>query len=146
MYYSYPQIVFKEVPGEISLALSISGCSLQCKECHSIETWDSKFGEELTASVLHDLINKNKGITCVLFYGGEWDLETLSAMFSVAHKVGLKIALYTGRELEYFSTDIFDSIDYIKTGPYIKELGGLGVECSNQVLYKIINKTLTKIL
>ena len=44
MFYSYPQEVLQEVPGEISLALSISGCPLRCKGCHSTETYKTDFG------------------------------------------------------------------------------------------------------
>jgi len=43
--YSYPQEVFQEIHGELTLALSISGCNLHCKGCHSSETWDQIMGQ-----------------------------------------------------------------------------------------------------
>ena len=42
------QIVLQEVPGEISLCFSISGCSIQCKGCHSPFSWKKDNGSILT--------------------------------------------------------------------------------------------------
>ena len=132
MYYSYPQIVLQEVPGEISLALSISGCPLRCKGCHSTETYDPNFGTELTEDELNRLLKKYKHISCVLFYGGEWELETLTNYLKLIKNKGLKTCLYTGFELEFFDYEFLKNLNYIKTGPYIKELGGIGSPTTNQ--------------
>lgn len=35
LYFSKTILTFQDVPNEISLALSISGCQLKCKGCHS---------------------------------------------------------------------------------------------------------------
>ena len=76
--------VFQEVPGEISLALSISGCPLRCKGCHSTETYKTNFGTELTDTELDRLLEKHKHISCVLFYGGEWEISTLTKYLKTA--------------------------------------------------------------
>jgi anaerobic ribonucleoside-triphosphate reductase activating protein len=137
MYYSYPQIQFQEVPDEISLSLSISGCNLHCKGCHSKETWNPHFGKELTDDELRRLLNRNKYISCVLFYGGEWVLDELEEKIDLIRKEypHLKICLYTGRELDYFNEDFLKKLDYIKVGPYIEHLGGLASETTNQRFY-----------
>ena len=137
MNYSYPQIVLQEVPGEISLALSISGCSLHCKGCHSSETWDPNFGENLNKRELQRLIDKNTGISCVLFYGGEWAMPELLDLIRVVKLNNLKVALYTGEELEYFSDNFLRLLDYIKVGRYIQELGNLKSKKTNQRFIKI---------
>lgn len=136
MKYSYPQIVFQEVPDEISLALSISGCNLYCKGCHSSETWDPEFGKILDKRELLRLIEVNDGISCVLFYGGEWSLTELVDLIKVVKLQNLKVALYTGQELEYFTVDFLKLLDYIKVGPYIEELGPLKKPTTNQKFIK----------
>ena len=142
MRFSYPQIVLQEVPDEISLALSISGCGLQCKGCHSVETWDKSFGEELTTDTMSSLLTDNIHITCVLFYGGEWELDTLKELISKVKKNGKKVALYTGEELSYFEDAFLYTLDYIKVGKYVDNLGGLGSKNTNQKLYIIKNNEL----
>ena len=139
LYYSYPQIVLQEVPDEISLALSISGCSLNCKGCHSKETFSKTFGNPLTEDELNSLIKKHKHISCVLFYGGEWESDYLLKLLKIVNKKSLKTCLYTGEELFSIAPFILQELDYIKTGPYIESLGGLGSETTNQKFYKLIN-------
>lgn len=137
MNFSYPQIVFQEVPDEISLALSISGCPLWCPGCHSSFTWDKDFGEKLTLETLENLLKKHKFITCVLFYGGEWELETLIKYLDFIKSKNLKTALYTGLNLDEIPKILFNKLDYLKFGRYIKELGGLNSEKTNQFLLKL---------
>jgi len=141
MRYSYPQVVFQEVPDEISLALSISGCDLKCPGCHSQETWDPQFGDPLTDEELRRLIKRNKFISCVLFYGGEWNIEELEHKIDLIRKEfpNLKIALYTGRGLNFFNKDFLKKIDYIKVGPYVEKLGPLHSPTTNQRFYVLKN-------
>lgn len=139
MKYSNPQIVLQEVPNEISLALSISGCSLECQGCHSKETWDKDFGKLLSLEGLQNLINKKKYISCILFYGGEWELNTLTTFIDLIKKSELKVALYSGEELDYFPKEFIKKLDYLKVGKYIKSLGGLSSKRTNQKFYEINN-------
>jgi len=137
MKYSYPQIVFQEVPDEISLALSISGCNIHCKGCHSEETWNPNFGKNLDKEELLRLIEENDGVSCVLFYGGEWETEKLIKLIKIVKSKNLKVALYTGRELNYFTNDFLQLLDYIKVGPYIEKLGPLNSKTTNQTFIKL---------
>ena len=48
-------IVFQEIPGEVTLALNLSNCPCHCPGCHSPHLWEDT-GEELNESLLDDLI------------------------------------------------------------------------------------------
>lgn len=39
MRFSAKDIVFQEVPGEVALAYTITGCTVGCKGCHSVDSW-----------------------------------------------------------------------------------------------------------
>lgn len=133
LFYSSPQVVVQEVKGELSLALSISGCPLRCKGCHSAETRDPEFGDKLTVERLRELINKHKHITCVLFYGGEWNTPYLKELIKVVKEYNLKVCLYTGLELDEVDASLLELLDFIKVGRYIEKYGGLDSPSTNQV-------------
>lgn len=137
LYFSNPQIVLQEVPDEISLALSISGCNLACKGCHSSETWDKFYGSELTDTVLHDLLTKHKHITCLLIYDGKHNVDRLIEILVIAKSFNLKTAMYTG--LDVLEPELLAMLDYYKLGKYDKNLGGLSSQITNQRLYKSLN-------
>ena len=77
----------------------------------------------------------NKHISCVLFYGGEWNIKELTKM--LVYVKGLKTALYTGRELDYFEDNLLNYLNYIKVGRYIEKLGGLKSPETNQRIIKL---------
>lgn len=132
--YLYNKIIFQEVPDEVTLGISISGCKIHCPGCHSQELWED-VGKPLTWSTLNPLIHINKGITCVLLLGGEHDLDALTDMFYHAHRY-VKTAWYCGlKEIPNDHIGILDYLDYYKVGPYVKELGGLDSPTTNQRLY-----------
>ena len=54
----------------------MSLCPHRCPGCHS-QYLQTDCGEELTIEVVKDLINKNDGITCILFLGGDADKVSL---------------------------------------------------------------------
>lgn len=87
-------IVFQEVPTEVSLALTVAGCPLMCRGCSRADTWKKEKGTPLTDDFLAGLLESYKGlISCVLFMGGEWQPSALlSALKQVRHS-GLKTAL-----------------------------------------------------
>ena len=125
------------MPDEISLALSISGCNLACKGCHSSETWDKFYGSELTDTVLHDLLTKHKHITCLLIYDGKHNVDRLIEILVIAKSFNLKTAMYSG--LEHLEPELLAMLDYYKLGKYDKSLGGLSSPSTNQKLYKSVN-------
>ncbi len=131
MNYSSKQIVWQEVPGEVSLAYTISGCPLRCPGCHSADTWPLGAGDKLFVQEFKAQLQQYHGlITCVLFMGGEWHEQMLLELLELAQKQGLKTCLYTG--LEDVSRDLKAHLTYLKTGPWVRELGGLDSATTNQ--------------
>lgn len=137
MNFSYPQIYLQEIPDELTLGISISGCNIKCKGCHSKETWNENFGEELTIQKIDELIKKNKHITCFLFFGGEWLIDELEQFFLHINKkhTKIKLALYSGSP--EITPELIKYLDYYKVGPYIEKLGGVSSMNTNQRLYRI---------
>ena len=68
--YVETQITFAEVPDEISLCINISGCVIRCKDCHSKYLWDN-VGKPLEGNTIIKLLNRNIGISCLCFMGGD---------------------------------------------------------------------------
>jgi anaerobic ribonucleoside-triphosphate reductase activating protein len=127
-----PSIVFQEVPGEISLCFSITGCKVGCKGCHSTELWQPENGIPLTKKNFIQWLNKYQGlISCVVFFGGEWQPSALIEKLLIAKNVGLKTCLYSGED--HIGINISHHLDFLKTGKWQPELGGLESTTTNQV-------------
>lgn len=140
LYYYTSDVVFQEVPNEISLSFSIAGCKNNCKNC----SWKNIKIEkkQLTEDLYMNMLKKYKGlVSCILFLGGEWNKDALIKNLKLAKSMGYKTCLYTG--LYDISNDIKNNLDYLKTGPYIEELGGLDNINTNQ---KFLDLKTNKIL
>lgn len=137
MKYTETEVVFKEVPDEITLAINISGCPCRCPGCHSPHLWED-VGYDLTERSLKNLIETNKGISCVSFMGGDANPEEVSklAKFVKTNFPSLKTSWYSGRSSLSDKIRLGD-FNYIKIGPYIEERGGLENPNTNQVFYKV---------
>jgi len=134
-------IVFQEIPGEVTLALNISGCPNRCPSCHSPHLWED-IGEELDEELLSGLLAKySPGITCVCFMGGDSDpLEVgrLSVFVRESAAGRIKIGWYSGKT--GFATECsLENFDFLKLGPYVEKLGGLDSAPTNQRFYAIEN-------
>lgn len=135
MNYNSIDIVFNEVPNEVSLTFTITGCQLFCSGCHSSYLWDKNNGIELSENNYVSLLNKYNGyITCVLFLGGEWHDE-LVHFLEIAKQYNLKTCLYTGEDR--VSDDTLRNLTFIKTGRFIPALGGLDSINTNQVFMEV---------
>jgi anaerobic ribonucleoside-triphosphate reductase activating protein len=129
-------IVLADVPGEISLAFSIAGCQLACKGCFWQSLQDAprfELSDELFSAKLESYAGL---VSCVLFYGGEWEADELISKLKIARSLGLKTCLYSGRQI--VANEICEQLDFIKTGGYREDLGGLSTPTTNQ---KFINLT-----
>ncbi len=69
--------------------------------------------------------------------GGEWELTSLLEMILIAKKHNKKTALYTGLQFADVPELLIGNLDYLKYGPYIPELGGLGSRKTNQRLLNL---------
>lgn len=132
-------VSFSEIPDEITLCINISNCPNKCEGCHS--SWLQKnIGIELNNYELYDIINKNSGISCVCFMGGDSNPEEINNLAIKIKSKNLKVGWYSG------NSEISDKIniknfDYIKIGPYLKDKGPLSDKNTNQKMYKIIHFT-----
>ena len=126
-------IVFQEIPGEVTLALNLSNCPCHCPGCHSQHLAED-IGEPLNEDLMDGLIARyGKMITCVAFMGGDADPDEVAKWAEYIHDLRLKTAWYSGRMNMPKKENAFD---YVKLGPYIESLGGLKSPTTNQRLYK----------
>lgn len=130
-------VTLSEIPDEITLCINISNCPCHCKGCHSPYLAED-IGEYLKMSTLLHLCDRNKGITCVAFMGGDSGPEDISFLASVIKRMKpeLKTAWYSGRQELSKEIDL-KNFDYIKLGPYIEEKGPLNNPNTNQRFYEI---------
>lgn len=124
---------------------------------------NSNAKNQLTKEYLENRIKQYQDmISCVLFLGGEWKIKQLIELLQCVKtsNPSLKTCLYTGLELdeivELIEQDtkeinevnrqcnigwkyIFENnlLDYLKTGRWIRELGGLDNNNTNQRFYKV---------
>ena len=131
--YANYDIVFQEVPEEVTLAINISNCPNQCPGCHSKYLWEN-IGKNLDKSELDRLVSQYKsGITCVCFMGGDAEpkeVSELAKQLKINNK-NLKMAWYSGKN-ELPEDVSIEHFDYIKLGRYVAELGPLDSATTNQ--------------
>ena len=133
-YYNY-DIVFQEIPDEVTLAVNLTNCPHRCIGCHSPHLRHN-IGEPLDANVLDGILDKyGRQITCVCFMGGDRqpkDVATLARYLRQHTK--LKLAWYSGNDIMPRYANLFD---YVKIGGYKADLGGLNSRTTNQRLFRI---------
>lgn len=146
MKYVDAKVVFSEVPDEITLAISISNCPGTCKGCHSPWLRDD-VGDPLTEVSIHDLLEKNEGITCICFMGGDRDVESLKQLikWTKENYPKIKTAWYSG--LDYLKDkEITKYLNYLKLGSYKESMGPLDNPHTNQVFYQVLHTPINSTL
>ena len=113
--YAGYDIVFQEIPDEVTLALNLSGCPNGCPGCHSPHLQRDE-GEALTPGALERLLERHIARTT----GGT-----------------IRTGWYSGRPALPPEFDPL-AFDYVKLGPYREKLGGLNCRTTNQRLYRIV--------
>ena len=141
--YDKVDIVFQEIPNEVSLSFTIMGCPNRCPGCHSAHlTGDN--GNTLDMSSFVKIFEKYKdSITTVLFLGGDANPKLLIPFLEYTLKNGKKTAMYSG--MDFMDWDIAPYLKYYKVGSYKEDLGPLSSPTTNQRLYKITNDGLINI-
>lgn len=130
-------IVFAEIPDEVTLSINISACPCHCPGCHSQYLW-ADIGEPLTPNALTALVKRYTGsITCVCLMGGDADPQAVAELAAYVREKHprLKVAWFSGRARVPAGIDR-KPFHYIKTGPYIRHLGALDSERTNQRMMK----------
>lgn len=131
--------VFAEIPDEITLAISISGCPIRCKGCHSKYLWDD-VGEPLSVSSLSAMLTDHAGISCVCFMGGDQAPEEINTLARwVKENTDIRTAWYSGAD-EISPAIELSCLDYLKVGHYSEKSGPLNSPTTNQILWRIEHK------
>lgn len=133
-YYSY-DIVFQEIPDEVTLAINLALCPNRCEGCHSPHLRED-IGQELTQQELDRIVARYKDeITCVCLMGGDNDIVSVEQLaFHIQNDLALKAAWYSGRKIFPCHCEFFH---FIKLGGYQPQRGGLKNRLTNQRLYQI---------
>jgi anaerobic ribonucleoside-triphosphate reductase activating protein len=135
--YVNSDIVFQEIPDEVTLAINISNCPCRCPGCHSHYLWED-IGLPLNPEAIDNFVQKfGSNLTCIAFMGGDGDPKGVNLLAQYVHEEypQFKVAWYSGRTV--ISPLITkNDFDYIKIGPYIKHLGPLKKPTTNQRLYR----------
>ena len=135
--YVNSDIVFQEIPDEVTLAINISNCPCHCPGCHSHYLWED-VGLPLNTNAIDDFVEEyGKNFTCIAFMGGDCDPRGVNQLAQYVHEEypQLRVAWYSGRTVISAAINK-DDFDYIKIGPYIKHLGPLKSVTTNQRLYR----------
>lgn len=139
MKYLYYDVVFQEIPDELSIAFLITNCPRRCDGCHSPQLQDDVGKElgydELKRIIECNTINNEPLFSCVVFMGGEQYHDILLSHLKYCESLKIKTALYTGAD--DVDDEIKQHLNYLKVGAYKKELGGLESPITNQKLIKL---------
>ncbi|MDR0606351.1 MAG: anaerobic ribonucleoside-triphosphate reductase activating protein [Bacteroidales bacterium] len=143
--YASFDIVFQEIPNEVTLAINISNCPNWCKNCHSPHLRES-IGDVLDENIISVWLEQYaNAITCICFMGGDadpYEVERLAVYVrTVFSSRNIKTAWYSGKEVLPAGISI-SNFDYIKLGAYIEHLGGLNMRTTNQRFYSIENEVM----
>ena len=109
-YYNF-DIVFQEIPDEVTLAVNITNCPNHCVGCHSPHL-HGNVGFDLDEKEIDQLLEKyGKQITCFCFMGGDATPQEVARLASyVRTKAALKVAWYSGKPQ---LPDTFAAFDFV---------------------------------
>ena len=135
--YVNSDIVFQEIPDEVTLAINISNCPRHCPGRHSHYLWED-IGLPLDTDAIDAFVEEyGDRITCISFMGGDGDPKGVDLLAQYVHEEHpqFKVAWYSGKTV--ISPLITkNDFDYIKIGPFIRHLGPLKKPTTNQRLYR----------
>ena len=135
--YVNSDVVFQEIPDEVTLAINISNCPCRCPGCHSRYLWED-VGLPLNTEAIDDFVEEyGDDITCLAFMGGDSDPKDVNILAQYIHEEypQFKVAWYSGKTVISSAVNRAD-FDYIKIGPFIRHLGPLKSPTTNQRLYR----------
>lgn len=136
-YYNF-DIVFAEIPDEVTLAVNITGCPHRCEGCHSPHL-RKDVGERLDRDALAALLERyGTGITCLCFMGGDGDPQGIARLAGEVRCLApqLHVGWYSGCQALPAGVAP-ETFDYIKLGPYVASRGPLSSPTTNQRMYRV---------
>ena len=137
--YTDYDIVFREIPDEVTLAVNLSGCPNGCPGCHSPQL-QRAVGEPLTDGAVESLLERyGATVTCFCLMGGDGDPQEAARLARHAREVrpGLRTGWYSGRAELPEGFEPAGIFDYVKLGPYLAACGPLDSPTTNQRLWRI---------
>lgn len=141
--YSVGGITLSEVPGKTALIVEFANCKQRCPGCHSQHLWDPGKSLNISEILTHIDSTLSEDINCILLMGGTTNgitLETLKKLVeAIYRRFGIPVAIYSGlpeEETRMAEMATWYGLDYLKTGDYREDRGGLEDPKSNQKLYK----------
>lgn len=142
-YYNY-EIVFREIPDEVSLYFNLTNCPNHCKDCHSKILWND-IGNILNEDIIDELLSKSqyKSITCFVFGGGDNDTQSIIKLSKyIKSKYHIKVGWYSGLTFEKdYLQDLIGIIDFVKMGKYDSKYGNLEHKTTNQRMFELNDKS-----
>ena len=138
LYYTEFGLSEREVPGERSICIYLSGCCHNCVNCHYPLLKEKDYGDSLIKYYEDIVALYRKQATCVCLLGEGANTEVehneMRIVVEYAKQQGLKTCLYSGRDIEIEAW--MTMFDYIKLGSYQEDKGGLESLRTNQVMWK----------
>lgn len=137
--YTDYDIVFREIPDEVTLAVNLSGCPNRCPGCHSPQL-QTDIGEPLTDAAVEGLLARyGSAITCFCLMGGDGDPAEVLRCSALVRQLrpALRTGWYSGRPVLPDGFDPVGVLDYVKLGPYVAAQGPLDSPTTNQRLWRI---------
>lgn len=93
--YVNSDIVFQEIPDEVTLAINISNCPCHCPGCHSRYLWDD-VGLPLNPEAIDDFVGKyGSDLTCIAFMGATATLRVSICSHSMSMR-SIRICAWPG--------------------------------------------------
>lgn len=136
-------ITLSEIPGKTALVVEFANCQQRCPGCHSMHLWYP--GEDLSLSEVLTYIDcsLNEDVNCILLMGGTTNGIPLSDLKklveSIYRRFSIPVAIYSGlpeEETRMSEMATWYGLDFLKTGDYREDRGGLECPKSNQKFYK----------
>ncbi len=137
--YTDYDIVFQEIPNEVTLAINLSNCPNGFKGCHSPQLMQY-IGEYIDENVILGLLDKyGTSITCICFMGGDaspYEVEYLAAFIKNTTQEKIKTAWYSGKEKLVDNCNL-NNFNFIKLGAYKEHLGGFEIDVTDLKIYQL---------
>lgn len=132
------ETTFLDYPKHTAMIVFMTGCVHNCRNCHNPQLQDPKFGSDITLDEIVVEYKKRPLCKAIVFSGGDplFQKESLIEYCKELSKIA-KIGVYTGYSVSAVPEELLKYISFLKTEPYIEELGGLESPKTNQKCWDV---------